>query len=258
MRIFLCGQRAFGAAVLRELIARGHDIVGVSPAPRGVKKDKLEIEAIRKKVPVIADGERLSVHDIPDGTDLIIAAHAHWIISDRALQKAKYGGIGFHPSLLPLHRGRDAVRWAVHMGDKVTGGTVYWLTDKTDGGGIIDQKPVFIIPGENYHELWERIFPVGVSMLADAVDRIADGGAPCVEQDERCATFEPSFERQRLKRNDLYRLNAYTPSRRCGTCAEYAKDTDGYRCVCMLKSRPGAKVYTDDGNGCDGWHAAAM
>ena len=208
MKIFFCGQRSFGAAVLEELVRRGHTIVGVSPAPRGDKKDRVEIMAIRKKLPVIADGARLSVYDIPDGTDLIIAAHAHWIISDRALQKTALGGIGFHPSLLPLHRGRDAVRWAVHMGDKVTGASVYWLSDKCDGGDIISQELLFIKPGETYHDVWKRMFPIGVQMLADAVEDIEAGKAGRRKQDEECATWEPSFDRPRLARNDLFRLNA--------------------------------------------------
>lgn len=252
MRIFFCGQRSFGAAVLEELIRRGHEIVGVSPAPRGIKKDRVELVAIRKRLPVISDGERLSYRDIPNGTDLIVAAHAHWIISDRALERARYGGIGFHPSLLPLHRGRDAVRWAVHNGDRVTGGTVYWLTDKTDGGAVYSQKPIYIKPGEDYHELWKRIFPVGVGMVADAVDGIGNGIFISEEQDEECATFEPSFDRPRLQRNDLTALPTIGGDK-CGTCAMYATDTDGYRCICRLKSRDGAKYYTDETSWCDGY-----
>lgn len=251
MKVFFCGQRSFGSAVLEELLRRGHEITGVSPAPRSAKKDKVEVTAIRKKLPVISDGERLSFEDIPEGTDLIVAAHAHWIISERALAQARLGGIGFHPSLLPLHRGRDAIRWAVHMGDKVTGGTVYWLNDKCDGGDIIDQRPVFILPGETYHDLWSRVFPVGVEMLCDAVDAIQAGRAKATPQDERCATWEPSFERPRLKRNDLYRITAFSGARvRCADCAYYTVDDDGYNCLCGLSKGTGRKIYVGDNDTC--------
>ena len=251
MKVFFCGQRSFGAAVLEELVNRGHEIVGVSPAPRSGKKDKVEITALRKRIPVISDGERLSFEDIPEGTDLIVAAHAHWIISERALRQAKLGGIGFHPSLLPLHRGRDAVRWAVHMGDKVTGGSVYWLNDKCDGGDIILQEPVFIVPGETYHELWQRIFPVGVRMVADAVGLIESGKAKSTPQDDRCATWEPSFDRQRLKRNDLYRLPAFTSNRiHCVDCEHYTKDKDGYLCLCGLTKDTNNRLYVGDYDSC--------
>lgn len=252
MKIFFCGQRSFGAAVLEELVKRGHEIVGVSPAPRSEKKDKVEIMALRKRLPVISDGERLSFEDIPEGTDLIVAAHAHWIISQRALEKARLGGIGFHPSLLPLHRGRDAVRWAVHTGDKVTGGSVYWLNDKCDGGDIIDQRLVFIRPGESYHDLWGRIFPVGVQMLCDAVDAIQAGAVESYPQEEACATWEPSFDRPRLKRNDLFRLGTaagYTRVR-CADCINYICDDDNYRCLCGLSVAAGKKLYVSDNDTC--------
>ena len=256
MKIFFCGQRSFGAAVLEELVKRGHEIVGVSPAPRAEKKDKVEIAALRKRLPVISDGERLSYRDIPGGTDLVVAAHAHWIISARALSAARFGGVGYHPSLLPLHRGRDAVRWAVHMGDRVTGGTVYWLSDKTDAGDIISQTVTPIRPRESYHSLWRRMFPVGVKMLCDAVDAIEAGTAAAEPQDERCATWEPSFDRPRLQRNDLLMLGASYAAREYGPCKEcsrYVPDTDGYMCVCSLGDGAGGKKYVSDDNTCRWW-----
>lgn len=41
MKIFLCGQRTFGKEVCRALLAAGHEIVGVAPAPPQKRKDKL-------------------------------------------------------------------------------------------------------------------------------------------------------------------------------------------------------------------------
>ena len=34
MNIFICGQRSFGRSVLKELLQRGHNIVGVAPPPQ--------------------------------------------------------------------------------------------------------------------------------------------------------------------------------------------------------------------------------
>ncbi len=103
--------------------------------------------------------------DIPNNTDLVIVAHSHWYISDKIIQKAKYGAIGFHPSILPRHRGQDAVGWSIAMGDAVTGATVYWLNQVVDGGDILLQKHIFIDRNQNYHELCKKIFPIGVNML---------------------------------------------------------------------------------------------
>ena len=95
------------------------------------------------------------------------------------------------------------------MGDPVTGGTVYWLDQKCDGGDILMQRVVFIDRESNdYHDIWRDLYPIGIEMLCQSVDMIAAGTAPRVPQDERFATWEPSFDRPRLKRNDLVMLEA--------------------------------------------------
>lgn len=211
MKIFLCGQRSFGAAVCKALLEAGHEIVGVSTAPPGRRREKLYAYAALKRLPLAPDGEKLVSAHMPAETDLIVAAHSRWIISDQCLQKARYGGIGFHPSLLPRHRGKDAVRWAIHMGDFISGGTVYRLSDKTDSGEILRQEPVWIVPGWTYHDLWNAIFPVGVKLISQAVKDIERGETRPIGQDERCATWEPSWDRPRLERKELLALGGVSP-----------------------------------------------
>lgn len=208
MKIVITGQKSFGRAVLKRLIEDGHEILGVAVAPQQIRKDKMVGLAMWHNIPVLADAERLTSADIPDETELVISAHSHWIVSKQIIEKAKYGAIGFHPSLLPLHRGRDAVRWTIKMGDKVAGASVYYLNDKADGGDIIERRMVFVRPEWDYHDLWNELFPIGVDMVAEAVARIesTDGNVPTEKQDEKLATWEPSFERQRLKRNELIML----------------------------------------------------
>lgn len=75
------------------------------------------------------------------------------------------------------------------MGDYVSGGTVYRLTDKTDGGDILRQELVWIQPGWSYHDLWAAIFPVGVRLLVETVRDLENGTVQGTEQDERCATL---------------------------------------------------------------------
>lgn len=206
MKIFICGQKTFGKEVMKALYENGHEIVGIAPPPQEKYKDKMVGYAMLKKIPIISDCDRLLSKDIPDGTDLIISAHSHWIISDKIIEKCKYGGIGFHPSLLPRHRGRDAVRWTIHMGDFITGGTIYRLTGECDGGDIINQRTLFVDKEWDYHDLWRELFPIGVDMILESVSMIEKGTVKGWAQDERFATFEPSWDRPRLKRNELLQL----------------------------------------------------
>lgn len=223
MRLFVCAQQEFGRDVVKALYNDGHEIVGVAPPPQNRLKDKVTGFAAIHGIPIVSDCDRLTSEDIPEGTDLVVTAFSYWMVSKKILDSTTYGGIGFHPSLLPRHRGREAVRWAFEMGDPITGATVYWLDQNCDGGDILSQRVVFIDPRSNdYHDIWRGIYPVGVDMIVDAVRAIEDGTAPRVPQDERFATWEPSHDRPRLKRNELLQLGGSAPAapdaHRCDNC----------------------------------------
>lgn len=168
-------------------------------------EDRLTELAAINGIPVITAGT-LREATMPDGIDLIVAAHSHDFIGERTRLRATYGGIGYHPSLLPVHRGRDAIRWAIRMGDKITGGTVYRLSNRVDGGNILLQKPVFIKPKDTARELWNReLAPLGIELLAEAVAMFRDEGfIQGAEQDEEVATWEPSIDRPPLFKPDLF------------------------------------------------------
>lgn len=210
MKIFICGQKSFGLAVLKALYNAGHEIVGIAPPPQEKYKDKMVGWAMKKNIPIISDCEKLVSRDVPDDTDLVISAHSHWIISQKIVDKCTYGGIGFHPSLLPRHRGQDAVRWTIHMRDYITGGTIYRLDQKCDEGDILLQKYLWVDPKWDYHKLWENLFPIGVDMVVEAVDLIEKnkGEVPYIEQNNKNATWEPSWDRPRLMRPELLQLNS--------------------------------------------------
>ena len=208
MNIFLTGQKSFGKAVFLALREDGHNIVGVAPAPPKKYYDKLHGVALRYHVPVTCDATKLTSAHIPEGTDLIVSAHSHWFISEQAVEKARLGAIGFHPSLLPRHRGRDAVRWTIACGDTVTGGSIYRLNNVVDGGPIILQKHLFVGKAWDHHQLWKALFPLGVQLVRDAVRMLEKQGYIEGEpQDQQFATWEPPFGASaRLFRPELLSL----------------------------------------------------
>ncbi len=92
-------------------------------------------------------------------------------VTREALAAAKLGGIGYHPSLLPRHRGIAAVEWTIKERDPIAGGTVYHLADRMDAGAIAAQEWVFVKKGETARELWERaLAPLGYKLLGDVID----------------------------------------------------------------------------------------
>jgi methionyl-tRNA formyltransferase len=59
-------------------------------------------------IPLVPAGS-LSADTFPDNVDIGITAHSFDYIGVRTRYKAKIGWIGYHPSLLPRHRGRSSI-----------------------------------------------------------------------------------------------------------------------------------------------------
>jgi methionyl-tRNA formyltransferase len=133
--------------------------------------------------------------EIAPRTDLIVTAHSHARVAKQALAAAKLGGIGYHPSLLPRHRGLAAVEWTIKEGDPIAGGTIYHLADRMDAGAIAMQDWCFVKKGETARELWERaLAPLGQRLLAEAIDYAkTHGSLPATPQDEQFATKAPAL-----------------------------------------------------------------
>jgi len=208
MKLLLAGQKHFGASVFNALrCLPGVEVLSVSAPVCRESPDRLASLADLHRVTVIPSGS-LNARSMPGGVDLIVTAHSHDFIGEATRLRARFGGIGYHPSLLPLHRGRDAVKWAVRMRERVTGGTVYRLSNRMDGGNIIEQEHVFIRPEDTAAELWRReLAPLGVALLTRAVARFAACGfVNGSEQDEELSTWEPSIDRPPAFRPDLLML----------------------------------------------------
>jgi len=192
MRITLAGSRHFGVATLQMLREHGVEV------PRVVVADAVDrlaeaAAAVGIEVAVQANPKLVTPEEIAPDTDLIVCAHSHARISRGALAAARLGGIGYHPSLLPRHRGIAAVEWTIREGDPVTGGTIYHLADRMDAGAIAAQDWCFVQKGETARQLWERaLAPLGLRLLAQSIDhaRMHDS-LPAEPQDERFATHAP-------------------------------------------------------------------
>jgi methionyl-tRNA formyltransferase len=202
--IYLCGSRSFGAATLDLVCQRGNPVVGVAGPTTDEKgrSDRL-YQRVQERYPEIpyTSSEEFRATSIPEGTDLVVAAHSHVFIGARARERTRLGCIGYHPSLLPLHRGRDAIRWTVHMREQITGGTVYWFTDKVDGGPIAAQDWCFVRPEWTAGDLWSNeLFPLGLRLFGRVLDDIEAGRIIRQDQDESLASWEPSWDRPPMER----------------------------------------------------------
>jgi methionyl-tRNA formyltransferase len=123
--------------------------------------------------------------------DLCVMAFVTHILPEEVLFAPAHGSIQYHPSLLPRHRGRSAMHWAIRMGDATTGVTIFWTDKGIDTGPVLLQRACEIGPLDTVGSLYfDKMFPMGVEMLAEAVRMVREGTAPRIEQNEAQATYE--------------------------------------------------------------------
>lgn len=81
--------------------------------------------------------------------------------------------VNIHPSLLPSYPGMNAQKQAIENGARVSGCTVHFVTEKTDGGPIILQKAVPVHQNDTEDELSHRILMEEHRLLPFALDLLS-------------------------------------------------------------------------------------
>jgi phosphoribosylglycinamide formyltransferase-1 len=87
---------------------------------------------------------------------IALAGHMRLLSADFV---ARWRGriVNIHPSLLPLHKGLDTHARAIAAGDAEGGCSVHVVTEELDGGAVLGQARVPILPGDTAESLAERV-----------------------------------------------------------------------------------------------------
>jgi phosphoribosylglycinamide formyltransferase 1 len=83
--------------------------------------------------------------------------------------------LNIHPSLLPAFPGLDAQRQALVHGVQVTGATVHLVTDELDGGPIVLQAAVPVLPDDTVDTLSARVLVQEHRIYPDAIGIVLEG-----------------------------------------------------------------------------------
>ena len=102
--------------------------------------------------------------------DLIILAGYMRVIKDPDAFPAPI--INVHPSLLPKYKGLHAVEQAIDSGDEETGCTVHYVNEELDGGEIILQGEVPILPEDTVESLTKAIQRKEYALLPLAIEHV--------------------------------------------------------------------------------------
>ena len=124
--------------------------------------------------------------------ELIFVVGWSQIVRDPFIALASEGVFGMHPTLLPRHRGRAPIPWAILTGLARTGVTLFDIVDSTaDSGAIVGQVTVDIEPDETATTLFARTADAHVALTRELLPQLLARTAPRIPQDPSRASSWP-------------------------------------------------------------------
>ncbi len=205
-----------------ELAAQELNVVAVITQPdrplgRGLvtKPGPIKEAALKLNLPVLQPERpsEISQEIQALNADLGIVIAYGRILKTDILKAPRLGHINLHFSLLPKYRGSAPVPWALINGETKTGVSIFWLDEGMDTGPILSQKEAEILPHENATQIMEKLEPLGLGLLKNALQEIARGRYPQTSQ-EGTPSYAPllrkadgliNFENSALRIHNLVR-----------------------------------------------------
>ena len=124
-------------------------------------------------------GERLLTLLRENAIDVVVLAGFLMILPENVIHAYDHRILNIHPSLIPSFCGDGFYGLHVHeaalkRGVKVTGATVHFVNEITDGGDIIAHKAVEVLPGDTPEILQRRVMEQAEwILLPQALEQVA-------------------------------------------------------------------------------------
>lgn len=201
MRTVWVSDDVIGRHCLDAASASGVEIVGIVTLPEEAGVDRsarcsFEEEAARLGASRVETRD-VNSEDVLDwiralAPELVFVVGWYQLVREPFIALASEGTFGMHPTLLPRHRGRASIPWAILSGLARTGVTLFEIVDATaDSGAIVGQRVVDIAPDETATTLFDKVSVAHVELVRECVPRLVARTATRVSQDPRRASSWP-------------------------------------------------------------------
>jgi len=200
------GTPDFATALLKEIVARGHEIAAVytqppRPAGRGLseKKSSVHLYAESLGLPVLTprtlrDAQEQQAFVQLDAEVAIVAAYG-LLLPQPILDAPKHGCLNLHGSLLPRWRGAAPIQRAIMAGDTESGVMVMKMDAGLDTGPVALTAHTPIGPDMTAGDLHDALAAQGAPLMTQALDLLARGDLVFRPQPETGACYAHKIDK---------------------------------------------------------------
>lgn len=207
MRVVFLGTGEIGIPTFRALLDSEYEVVALvtqpdRPVGRRSQPQPPAIKVIAQEagVPVlqpekIRTEESLAELEALSAEVMVVMAYGQ-ILSQKLIEMPSKAIINLHASLLPKYRGASCIQAAILNNDAETGWTVMHVIKALDAGDIIEQQLMTIAADETGESLHERLTQAGPAALLSALEKLKNGTALRISQNEEEMTYAPKLDRE--------------------------------------------------------------
>lgn len=132
-----------------------------------------------------------------ENIDLVVLAGFMRKVDDAIVHSYKGRMLNIHPSLLPAYGGKGMYGHHVHeaviaAGENRSGVTVHQVSEVMDGGDIVAQRSIDILPEDNAASLEAKIHEIEYELYPEAIEKVLQG----FDKSEEAPAEEPTVARQ--------------------------------------------------------------
>ena len=201
MKIVFFGSPEFSAIILEKLAKNNFKpVLAITSLDKPVGRDQVLTSSVTK---ILAEKYGIPVLQPKDLEDpvfkqvlgniqpdlIVVAAYGPPYLPDWLLAFPKYGCLNLHPSLLPKYRGASPIPYAILNNEKETGVTIMRMSEKIDGGDILAQEKLEILPTDTTLILTRKLADLGGSLLIKTIAALVESGVSPYSQGESPTSY---------------------------------------------------------------------
>ena len=190
MRAVFIGTVEFSLRSLEKLIGLNVNLVGViTKESSSFNSDFVDLKplCISNGIPClyVDDINSLdSIKWIKDlNPDVIFCFGWSSLIKKEILNIAPMGVVGYHPTKLPMNRGRHPLIWALALGLEESASTFFFMDEGADTGDILSQVDFEISYQEDARSIYDKVNDIALCQIEDFIPRLKQGKYSKVKQD---------------------------------------------------------------------------
>lgn len=174
MRILFIGSVDFSHSALQLLIKLNANIVGVCTLKEPlISSDHSDLGELSEANDIPCHypkniNSKETVNWIESKTpDVIFCFGWSRLLEPELLHLTSLGVIGYHPTALPMNRGRHPIIWSLVLGLKEIGSSFFFMDEGADTGDILSQVEISIYDSDDAATLYSRVTNTALSQIKD-------------------------------------------------------------------------------------------